>query len=231
MLRGSMAKPGRTRKQPERRAPAARPARTRLDTDERRAQLLELAQAAFATRAYDEVSIDDLAQAAGVSKGLLYHYFPTKRDLYIAGLREAARLLMDRTMIAPSAHASPIERIRAGLDAYLDYASEHARAYTALLRGGIGSDPEVALVIEETRKTYVDRMIEGTEGAPLPVPVEKTPLLRLALRGWVGFVEQTSLDWVVGPRDVSQRELRDLLVDVLLSTLELASGATLTRDW
>jgi AcrR family transcriptional regulator len=232
MLRGSMAKKlPRTRKKPAPRAAAARPARTRLDTDERRAQLLELAQSAFATRSYDEVSIDDLARAAGVSKGLLYHYFPTKRDLYIAGLREAARLLMERTMIPPSAHPSPIERIRAGLDAYLDYASEHARAYTALLRGGIGSDPEVALVIEETRKTYADRLIEGAEGAPLPVPVEKTPLLRLALRGWVGFVEQTSLDWVSGARDVSQRELRDLLVDVLLSTLKLATGATLTRDW
>ena len=230
MLRGSMAKPPRTRKKPTLRGHAARPARTRLDTDERRAQLLALAQATFATRSYDEVSIDDLARAAGVSKGLLYHYFPTKRDLYIAGLREAARVLMERTLIAPSVHTSPIERMRAGLDAYLDYASEHARAYTALLRGGIGSDPEVALVIEDTRKTYVDRMIQGTEGTPLPVPVEKTPLLRLALRGWVGFVEQTSLDWVAGPREVSQRELRDLLVDVLLSTLELATGARLTRD-
>jgi AcrR family transcriptional regulator len=231
MLRGSMAKPPRTRKKPALRGHAARPARTRLDTDERRAQLLALAQAAFATRSYDEVSIDDLAQAAGVSKGLLYHYFPTKRDLYIAGLREAARVLMERTMIAPSPDTSPIERMRAGLDAFLEYASEHARAYAALLRGGIGSDPEVALVIEETRKTYVDRMIEGAEGAPLPVPVEKTPFLRLAVRGWVGFVEQTSLDWVVGPREVSQRELRDLLVDVLLSTLKLATGARLTRDW
>jgi AcrR family transcriptional regulator len=232
-----MAKPPRNRKKTPLRGHPPRPARTRLDTDERRAQLLALAQATFATRSYDEVSIDDLARAAGVSKGLLYHYFPTKRDLYVAGLREAARVLMERTMIAPSAHASPsakdepIRRIRAGLDAYLEYASEHARAYSALLRGGIGSDPEVALVIEETRKTYVDRMIADAEGTPLPVPAEKTPLLRLALRGWVGFVEQTSLDWVVGPREVSQRELRELLVDVLLSSLKLATGAALTRDW
>jgi AcrR family transcriptional regulator len=225
MLRQSMAKPRGS----QAKARKARPVRTRLDIDERRAQLLALAQATFATRSYDEVSIDELARAAGVSKGLLYHYFPTKRDLYIAGLREASKLLIERTMIAPAAHESPIERIRMGLDAYLDYAREHARAYTALLRGGIGSDPEVAAVIEETRATYVERMIEGAEGAP--VRAASTPLLRLALRGWVGFVEQTSIDWVAAPGGVPQRELRDLLVDVLLSTLKLATGAPLTRDW
>jgi AcrR family transcriptional regulator len=212
-------------------APKQPRVRTRLETDARRAQLLELAQAAFATRSYDEVSIDDLARAAGVSKGLLYHYFPTKRDLYIAGLREAARLLVERTMIAPEASAaSPIERVRAGLDAYLDYATEHAHAYTALLRGGIGSDPEVAQVIEDTRVTYVERMLAGAGGAPWLLPVAQTPILRLALRGWVGFVEHTSLDWVARPQ-VSQLELRNLLVDVLLSTLELAIGVPLTRDW
>jgi AcrR family transcriptional regulator len=227
MLRRSMAKVRGSQAKTSK----ARPVRTRLDLDERRAQLLALAQATFATRSYDEVSIDELARAAGVSKGLLYHYFPTKRDLYIAGLREASRLLIERTMIAPSAHASPIERIRMGLDAYLDYAREHARAFTALLRGGIGSDPEVAAVIEETRASYVERMIEGAEGAPLPIPAASTPLLRLALRGWVGFVEQTSIDWVAAPNGVAQRELRDLLVDVLLSTLKLATGAPLTRDW
>ena len=64
--------------------------RIRLETDERRAQLLELAKRAFSDRSYDDVSIDDLAREAKISKGLLYHYFPTKRDLYVAGLSEIA---------------------------------------------------------------------------------------------------------------------------------------------
>src|SRR3954447_20353749 len=97
MLVAAMPKPTKVRAKVAR---AARP-RTRLENDARRAQLLELAQAAFAARSYDEVSIDDVARAAGVSKGLLYHYFPTKRDLYIAGLREAARQLIERTVVAP----------------------------------------------------------------------------------------------------------------------------------
>ena len=71
-------------------AVAPRKRRIRLDNDERRAQLLTLARQAFSDRSYDDVSIDDLAREAKISKGLLYHYFPTKRDLYVAGLHEIA---------------------------------------------------------------------------------------------------------------------------------------------
>jgi AcrR family transcriptional regulator len=222
-LRKPAAKSSRSRAKPRE--------RTRLENDARRAQLLELAQEAFATRSYDEVSIDDLARAAGVSKGLLYHYFPTKRDLYVAGLREAAKDLMARTMIEKREGVTPIERMRAGLDAYLEYAMQHAPSYSALLRGGIGSDPEIAAVIEATRVAYVERMLADAEGVPLPKPAKQTPLLRLALRGWIGFVEHTSLDWIARPDAVSQRQLRDLLVDALLTTVKLAVGSPLTRDW
>ena len=71
--------------------------RARLDVDERRRQLVELGLDLFGSRSYDEVSIDELAAAAGISKGLLYHYFPTKRDFYVATVREAAAQLVART--------------------------------------------------------------------------------------------------------------------------------------
>src|SRR5262249_47381912 len=63
--------------------------RVRLDVDARRAQLVDLGLTEFGTRTYDEVSIDRIAQMAGISKGLLYHYFPTKRAFYVACVREA----------------------------------------------------------------------------------------------------------------------------------------------
>src|SRR6185295_2252912 len=119
--------------------------RIRLDTDERRAQLLRLARNAFSARSYDDVSIDDLAREAKISKGLLYHYFPTKRDLYVAGLSEIAEELVERVMSVPQ-DLPPLEGVRSGLDAYLDHVSQHARAFVSLMRGGIGSDPEVAQV-------------------------------------------------------------------------------------
>src|SRR5678815_1569276 len=95
----------------------------------------------------DSVSIDDLAREAKISKGLLYHYFPTKRDLYVAVLREIADELVLRCTSVPT-ELAPAERVRTGLDAYLDYIAQHSRAFVALMRGGIGSDPEIAEVIE-----------------------------------------------------------------------------------
>src|ERR1041385_6097022 len=97
--------------------------RIRLDNDERRAQLLTLARKAFSDRSYDEVSIDDLAREAKISKGLLYHYFPTKRDLYVAGLREIAEELVQKSTAIPP-NLAPIERVRTGLDAYLEHITQ-----------------------------------------------------------------------------------------------------------
>src|SRR5215211_7127684 len=102
--------------------------RIRLDNDQRRAQLLALAKRAFSEQSYDEVSIDDLAREAKISKGLLYHYFPTKRDLYVAGLTEIANDLVAAITAVPQ-DAAPADRVRLGLDAYLAHVMEHSRPF------------------------------------------------------------------------------------------------------
>jgi AcrR family transcriptional regulator len=203
--------------------PAARPRRVtprrrvRLDNEARRAQLLALARQVFTERSYDEVSIDELAREAGISKGLFYHYFPTKRDLYVAGLRQIADDLVARATSVP-ADLAPVDRVRAGLDAYLGFVVSHSRAFVALLRGGVGSDPEVAAVIEDTRGAFFRRVLEDS---PFAAQFFGSQRLRLALRGWIGFVEATSIDWCVQPI-LPQAELRDLLAGILIETLRIA---------
>ena len=193
---------------------SVRGARARLEVDERRAQLVTLGIDLFAARAYDEVSIDELARAAGISKGLLYHYFPTKRDFYIATVQEASRQLLDLT--ATSTELPPLDRLRGGLDAYLDYVDAHALAYAALMRGGVGSDPEVSRIIDDTRAKMCDRLL-------LELPdVTPTPLIRTAVRGWLGFCEATSLDWIER-RAVGRHQIRDLMFEVLLATIPIAA--------
>jgi AcrR family transcriptional regulator len=189
--------------------------RSRLDVDERRRQLIVLGMELFSTRTYDEVSIDELARAAGISKGLLYHYFPTKRDFYVATVREAARELLDRTFTP--LQMPPVERIEAGLDAFLDYVDNHGPAYMSLLRSGIGADLEVARIVDETRGEFCNRLIEGI---PLDTPA---PLLRVALRGWVGFVEAATVEWLV-TRGVERASLRHMLVEVLFSCVQIAAA-------
>lgn len=207
--------------------PARRPRRRiRLENDQRRAQLLALGVQAFSDRTYDDVSVDDIAKAAGISKGLLYHYFPTKRDLYLAGLRATAAELIASTTAAASPALAPLDRMRAGLDAYLDHVSRHARPFVALMRGGIGSDPEVVAVIEGVRLTYFERFLENAEGTPLAgLLLSNRPLVRLAVRGWIGFVEAASLEWLQR-KEVERTTLRDLLVDTLLASLRLGAAGS-----
>jgi AcrR family transcriptional regulator len=200
---------------------AARPRRRiRLDNDQRRAQLLELAKRAFSDRSYDDVSIDDLARIAGISKGLLYHYFPTKRDLYVAGLREISDELVD-AVTGVSEDLPPVDRIRHSVDAYLEHISRHSRAFVALMRGGIGSDPEVAAVVDSVRTRLFDKLLAGSA---LATQIAGNVRFETAMRGWIGFVEAASIDWCAHPR-LSRLDLRELMTAVLFDILKLATPA------
>jgi AcrR family transcriptional regulator len=207
--------PGRATRRVIRRAVRGRPRRVRLDNDQRRAQLLALARAAFSDRAYDDVSIDDIAREAKISKGLLYHYFPTKRDLYVAGLREIAGDLVAAVTSIPS-NLAPIDQARAGLDAYLDHITRHARAYVSLMRGGIGSDPEVAEVVEGVRTQLADTFIKDQPFAPL---LAGNARFETTVRGWIGFVEHATIDWCVHQR-MTRVDLREMLVEILFGIMK-----------
>src|SRR5678815_4445601 len=101
---------------------------SRLPVDERPAQLPALGLNPSSAAPYDTVSIDDIAKAAGISKGLLYHYFPTKRDFYAAVLREASGRLLGEIRAVSEGDAPPPDRLRAGLDAYFAYVTDHGPA-------------------------------------------------------------------------------------------------------
>lgn len=182
------------------------PARNRLPNDARRAQLIALGLRLFSTRTYDDVSIDDIAAEAGVSKGLLYHYFGGKRALYVAVVEEAAEHLSAATTPDPALDART--RAITGLMGYLDFVDERAAAFSALMQGGLGTDPEIAAIVERTRTTIEHRFLEGL-GLEAPRPVFRT-----AIRSWMGAVESASLDWLAH-RDVD----RDTLITLLLGSL------------
>ena len=158
-----------------------------MASPDRREQLIRAGQELLSTRPYDEVSVDDIARAVGVSNGLLYHYFPSKRDLYVAVIRAAVDEM--EAVTAPRGGEPGPERLRRSLDAYLDFVEHHERGFRAVLQGGIGADREVWRIAEEMRALTIERVQHG-----LGV-YEPRPALRSALRGWVGFCEATSLDW------------------------------------
>jgi AcrR family transcriptional regulator len=187
--------------------------RKRLELDERRTQLIELGLELFSDRSYDEVSIDQIAAAAKISKGLLYHYFPTKRAFYVATVRFGAEALLDAT--APDMTLPENERAYAGLSRYLAYVEAHAGAYQALLRSGIGMDDEVAAIVERTRSTIIDRM-QASIGLAAPRPVFRT-----MFRAFIGSVEAASLDWL-DRHDVEREQLLQMLLVLLYWSIRTA---------
>lgn len=188
-------------------APKSQP-RTRLEVDARRAQLLKLGRDLFTTRAYDDLSIEEIARIGGISKGLLYHYFPSKRVFYVESVREAAGELLYQA--APPEDLTPLERLRAGIDAYLAYVECHKSVFATLMWRGIVHDPEVSGILESTKLLFFDRLFTD---------VANSPIGRNALRGWVAFIEASVLDWIEHS-DVGQSELSDLFVAVFRQILE-----------
>ena len=194
--------------------------RARLSTDARREQLVVLGIDIFSDRPYDEVSIDGIAATAGISKGLLYHYFPSKRDFYVAVIRSAADEM--QALTEPDPTLEPRERLAAALERYLEYVETHARGYATVLRAGIGSDPAVAEIVEEVRGAMVVRLLDDL---PVTPAGEDPPVaLRVAVRGWVGFVEAASLDWLEHG-GLGRADLREMLIAALGGAVSAAAGA------
>ena len=201
--------------------------RARLSTDARREQLVALGVEIFSERPFDDVSIDDIAAAAGISKGLLYHYFPSKRDFYVAVVRHSADEMQAITETDPE--LPPLDRLADGLDRYLEYVATHARGFATVLRAGIGSDPEVAAIVEGVRAAMAHRILDDVTADDPPPPG-----VRIAVRGWVGFAEAASLEWLER-RDLTRDELRELLIRALTgavaATPSVARSMTIPVAW
>ena len=191
--------------------------RARLAAEARRSQLLELGIEHFSERSYEDFSMEELATVAGVSKGLVFHYFPSKRDFYMEALRAAVAQMLDLVVTAP-ADLPPERALRVALDAYLGYVEERAPAYRAVLRGGIGADPEVQAIADGFRDAVYERIVALGEWGEPP------PAVRTALRGWIGYVEAASLEWIEH-RELTRAELVEQLANALPVIVGAASRA------
>ena len=185
------------------------PAYTRLGVDERRAQLLELGTELFARYGYEELSMAKIARAAGISKALLYHYFPSKQAYFAAALERAAAELAEATR--PDPERPPVEQLSASLDAFLGWVERHMGAYDKLIRS-VGAVPEVRAMVEQVRDETATRILAGIATG------EPAPPLRAAVRGWLWFMDGVVLDWIEH-RDQDRARLHALLLGTLLGAV------------
>jgi AcrR family transcriptional regulator len=192
---------------------AAGPAYRRMSVEQRRTQLLAAAVDLFGHRRPEEVSIDDVAAAAGVSRPLVYRYFPGgKQQLYEVAVRDAAQELIGR--FAVPTQGPPTQRLANALDRYLAYVDEHAPAYGALLRGGsVAETSRTFAIVDGVRRGAAEQVLRH-----LGV-TEPGPRLAMMVRSWIAAVEAVSLSWLDAGKQPPVRELREWLVDHFIGLL------------
>jgi AcrR family transcriptional regulator len=178
--------------------------RRRMGVEERRQQLIGVALELFSRRSPDEVSIDEIASAAGISRPLVYHYFPGKLSLYEAALKRASEDLASRFA---EPHEGPLgARLRRAMRRFFDFVDEHGPGFAALMRGGpaVGSSTTNALVDSVRQAAYV-QILSHLGIADPPARLE------LVIRSWISLVESTALIWLEGRR-IPREELEVQLV-------------------
>ena len=174
--------------------------RRRLSPEERRTELLTLGAEVFGQRPYDEVRIDEIAERAGVSRALMYHYFPDKRAFFAAVVRNESELLFEATNTPPQPGLNLFEQLRAGVLAYLQHDDEHPHGAWAAYVGMGHTDPVLRGIDDIDNDRQANRIIERfTEaiGEPLDSKVERD--LRVLVYGWLAFTFEMCRQRVMDP--------------------------------
>ncbi|MGW3405926.1 TetR/AcrR family transcriptional regulator [Streptomyces zhihengii] len=182
-----------------RRTPAARPSRM-LPAD-RRTQILEAARRLLEFRPVDELSVESVAREAGVSPGLLFHYFGSQRTFRQAVLEAAADELLAH--VRPDPALSPAEQLRAGITTFTDHVTRYPAVYRAVTR--LGTAAGVRTLHRSARSTLAGWLHTALAGAGAPA----TPAVTLAVTGWLACMEEIVLAWLDEPT-TDRRSLEEL---------------------
>ncbi|MFF3846812.1 TetR/AcrR family transcriptional regulator [Streptomyces sp. NPDC002328] len=193
--------------------------RRRLSTEERREQLLSVGARLFSEDPYDEVRIEQVAEIAEVSRGLLYHYFPTKRDFFAAVVERESERMLRLTAAVPGVPVR--EQLAAGLDAYLEYVHAHAHGYRAFHRADAAGDQAVRRVYRRALAAQEEQILTALAADPEFGPLfGQRADVRLAVRGWLAFITAVCLEWLRGEREAPSREqVRELCARALLGVI------------
>jgi AcrR family transcriptional regulator len=195
--------------------------RTRLATDARREQLLRAGVELLRVRTPDEISIDDVAGRAGISRGLLYHYFDDRDAFVVAVLEQAGQELGQALRGHPQ--LSDRERIEAAIDAFITFAEAHSAGFRAVLTGGV-ANRNVAAVIERTRERDLDAFVAGVAAiTPDPETARGSRVLRAALHAHMHFMEGAIVRWLAR-REITREQLRELILRALDGALAAAQA-------
>ncbi len=176
------------------------PARRRLSADDRRRQLVGIGLAMIIETPIQDLSLDQVAVEAGISRGLLFHYFPTKTDFYLACISAAGRRILRNT--APDVSASGADQVRQMVTAMVEQLDRRRSFYHPLVHGSGVADPRASEVYDSVRSVSTDRVLDA---------LELLPVARPAVHAWWAYVEDRALSWSAVPVDERTASLPELV--------------------
>ncbi|MET0451363.1 MAG: TetR family transcriptional regulator [Mycobacterium sp.] len=171
-----------------------------MSPEDRRTELLTLGAEVFGQRPYDEVRIDEIAERAGVSRALMYHYFPDKRAFFAAVVKAEGERLFEATNTLPEPDLTLYEQLRAGVLAYLEYDEAHPHGAWAAYMGMGRTDPVlrgIDVVDNDRQANRIIVRITDVLGEPLDSEVERD--LRVLVYGWLAFTFEMCRQRVMDP--------------------------------
>ncbi|GGF37035.1 TetR family transcriptional regulator [Marmoricola endophyticus] len=196
--------------------------RVRMTPERRREQLLDHGVRLLSTRSLDELSIEALAEEAGISRGLLYHYFGNKQEFHRAVVARAVDDLVAVT--APREGEDLVEILTESLEAYVDYVVANRVGYASLVRTAHGGDEHLRELYEQARSALTGRMFERAgETGIRSLGYDDTPATRLMVRGWASLAEEVVLGWANDPTAMSKDDLLASLAGSLFGALDAAT--------
>jgi AcrR family transcriptional regulator len=187
--------------------------RRRLEPQQRREQLLDTGAALFAEKPYEDVLVEDIAARAGVSRATMYHYFPSKRELYVAVLKRASGRFLTR--VGPDPQRSLAEQLAAGLDAHIQSLVDHPLEAVAINRGALSDDPEIQAIIAEELSVVGQLLIEK-----LVAEGRRRDISEIAVEGWLAFVRAACVRWIQS-QSISRADLTEMCLRVFDCSLDI----------
>ncbi|MGW7681332.1 TetR/AcrR family transcriptional regulator [Kribbella sp. NPDC054772] len=188
----------------------------RLSADDRKKQLVKIGLMMLRDKPIHELSIDAIASEAGISRGLLFHYFPSKRDYYVAVISAAGRRLLRVTK--PDEELAPEQQLREMLIQFVAFIARRRPAYISFVRGAAGGDDFAVKVYDETRAGLTKRVLTYI-GTP-EVADEPTSREYLRIHAWLSYAEDLAIEWSGLPED-DRPYTAEYLIDHSIEALHL----------
>jgi len=169
---------------------------SRLPAARRRRQLLDVALEVFAHKGFHVTSMEEVADAAGVTKPVLYQHFASKRELYLELLEDVGGQMMTAVAKAVASARGPHQQVESGFAAYFRFVAEHEDAFKLLFGGGARRDEEFADAVSRVESSIADELARLIEA-----DIDREHR-RLLAHGLIGLAEGASRYWIASGREV-----------------------------